>query len=111
MSITIDAIPTIAEAGRNATIAAIRSSLKQRSGKAWSVTGGRGTAWGWITIRAHGEHWMEPETCAELAKLLGKDNVHPQGESVPASLAYYRLALARAVFGNACGFTAEPYWD
>lgn len=38
--------------GRNETIKEIKSALKQRSGKAWSVTGGRGTAWGWITITA-----------------------------------------------------------
>lgn len=37
---------------RNATIKAIRAALKRRSGKAWSVTGGRGTAWGWIHIEA-----------------------------------------------------------
>lgn len=34
------------------TIALIRESLKQRSGKTWSVTGGRGTGYGWITIQA-----------------------------------------------------------
>lgn len=37
---------------RNATITAIRTALQKRSGKAWSVTGGRGTAWGWIHIDA-----------------------------------------------------------
>lgn len=37
---------------RDEAIKAIRSALKRRSGKAWSVTGGRGTAWGWITIDA-----------------------------------------------------------
>ena len=37
---------------RNATIKAIRDALKRRSGKPWSVTGGRGTAWGWIHINA-----------------------------------------------------------
>ena len=37
---------------RAGTIKAIRKSLKRRSGKPWSVTGGRGTAWGWITIDA-----------------------------------------------------------
>src|SRR4026209_1714610 len=35
---------------RNETIKAIKTSLQKRSGKQWSVTGGRGTAWGWITI-------------------------------------------------------------
>jgi hypothetical protein len=37
---------------RNATIKLIRGALQRRSGKAWSVTGGRGTAWGWIHIDA-----------------------------------------------------------
>lgn len=37
---------------RNAVIARIKSALQRRSGKSWSVTGGRGTAWGWITIDA-----------------------------------------------------------
>lgn len=37
---------------RDSAIAAIRTALKKRSGKAWSVTGGRGTAWGWLTIDA-----------------------------------------------------------
>ena len=37
---------------RDSAIAAIRAGLKRRSGKQWSVTGGRGTAWGWITIDA-----------------------------------------------------------
>lgn len=37
---------------RNETIKRIRTALKKRSGKTWSVTGGRGTAWGWLTIDA-----------------------------------------------------------
>jgi hypothetical protein len=37
---------------RNATIHEIKSALQRRSGKTWSVTGGRGTAYGWITIDA-----------------------------------------------------------
>lgn len=37
---------------RNETIKRIRTALKRRSGKGWSVTGGRGTAWGWLTINA-----------------------------------------------------------
>ena len=40
------------EHDKNATIKAIKSALQRRSGKAWSVTGGRGTAWGWIRITA-----------------------------------------------------------
>lgn len=37
---------------RDEAIKAIRVALKRRTGVAWSVTGGRGTAWGWITITA-----------------------------------------------------------
>jgi len=35
---------------RDEAIKRIREGLKSRSGKSWSVTGGRGTAWGWIKI-------------------------------------------------------------
>lgn len=48
----LDSIRAICEQGRDATIAAIKAALKRRSRKSWSVTGGRGTAWGWITIDA-----------------------------------------------------------
>ncbi len=37
---------------RNDAIRLIREALKRRSGKTWSVTGDRGTAWGWINITA-----------------------------------------------------------
>ena len=37
---------------RDEVIKRIRTALKRRSGKSWSVTGGRGTAYGWITIDA-----------------------------------------------------------
>jgi hypothetical protein len=37
---------------RNDAIQLIREALKRRSGKTWSVTGGRGTGWGWIRIQA-----------------------------------------------------------
>jgi hypothetical protein len=35
---------------RDDAISAIRTALRKRSGKAWSVKGGRGTSSGWITI-------------------------------------------------------------
>lgn len=37
---------------RDDAIKRIRAALCRRSGKTWSVTGGKGTAWGWITIDA-----------------------------------------------------------
>lgn len=45
-------IREIANGGRNDVIAAIKTALQKRSGKSWSVTGGRGTAYGWIRIDA-----------------------------------------------------------
>ncbi len=36
---------------RDEAIKRIRAALKRRSGKLWSVTGGRGTSWGWIKHR------------------------------------------------------------
>jgi hypothetical protein len=107
-------IRAIVEQGRDAVIVVIKNALKQRSGKSWSVRGGRGTAWGWIDISAlparKVDYRMTAEDQAELSALLGKD-VHGQGESVAASSEYYRVALARAMFGTAGNFTAEPYWD
>ena len=37
---------------RDETIKRIKTALQKRSGKSWSVTGGRGTAWGWIDIQS-----------------------------------------------------------
>ncbi len=122
---------------RDETIQIIRQALRRRSGKAWSVTGGRGTAWGWITIDApparRTAHWVlktgapdlpenytevinnapghiTPADRAELAKLLGIENTHCQGVSIPASSAHYREYIARAK-GETPTEIAQPYWD
>lgn len=100
---------------RNGTIALIKAALKARSGKSWSVTGGKGTAYGWITIhslpsRRVGYGYLSPEDKAELAALLGLETVHMQGHSVPASSEYYREALERA-HGMPVTKIAQPYWD
>jgi len=73
--------------GRDEAIERIRPALKRRSGKAWSVTGGRGTARGWITVnvppKLRAEHGgMRDEAAAELAALLGIERVHFQGVSI-----------------------------
>lgn len=125
---------------RNEVIARIKKALQRRSGKAWSVTGGRGTAWGWLTIDAPparrtwghrlkagsvtdrpedyeecntgqpGGH-MSPEDREELAKLLGLDKpVHFQGQQVPSSNNHYREYLDRAE-GRTPTVIAQPYWD
>ena len=121
---------------RDDAIARIRAALRARSGKEWSVTGGRGTAWGWITIttpprrrvdaegHAIGEpngrggivgpddvHYMSPVERAELGALLGLANPsHFQGESVPASGDYREEYVARAE-GRTPTVFGHPYWD
>lgn len=123
---------------RNHVIAVIRKALKDRSGKAWSVTGGRGTAWGWIEITAPPARrtWdhrlkpgmpdapenyeeydagrpglnMSPADRAELAKLLGKDSVHYQGESIPAG-SDYRIEYMDRAEGRTPSRIGQPYWD
>lgn len=125
--------------GRDEAIARIRTALRKRSGKAWSVTGGRGTAWGWITVSApprrctwssreigkddRGDsiwEWydtgaptgaMGPADAAELGQLLGLEKpVHHQGESIPASSDYYLEFTDRAE-GRPVRKFGQPYWD
>lgn len=124
---------------RDAVIARIRTALKRRSGRAWSVTGGRGTAWGWITVDVPpakrtwrhrlkegatndgpgnweeydtgqpGGH-MGPADRADLARLLGLDGIHQQGLMIAASSDYYREHIERAETGRS-DVQAKPYWD
>jgi len=125
---------------RNETIKAIKTALQRRSGKTWSVTGGRGTAWGWIEIDApparrtwhrrevgrgdNGEILFEeyddpaqeygytsPAERAELATLLGLDRpVHCQGVSIPAGNDYWQEYVDRAE-GRKPAKCGEQYWD
>jgi hypothetical protein len=92
----------------------LRDALKRRSGRAWSVTNDRGTAWGWITIssqpKARVRGSMTDADREELAKLLGLKTVHHQGESIPAGDDYYREYIQRAETGTATTF-GKPYWD
>lgn len=59
----------------NATVIEIRRALRVRSGKAWSVTRQRGTAYGWINVTAPSSrqtnYQMSAEDTAELGSLFG----------------------------------------
>jgi hypothetical protein len=125
---------------RDDVIKAIRAALKRRSGKAWSVKGGRGTGWGWIQIEAPPARrtygWVlpegapdipdsyrlvdkgQPDGCMgepdknELAELLGleRGQVSYQGVSIPASSDYRQEYLDRAE-GREPSVIGRPYWD
>lgn len=95
-------------------IAAIKSSLRARSHKVWSVKGGTGTAWGWIYITAPKarlrDGGMTDADAAELGELLALGQpAHLQGVYVAASQAHRREYMARAA-GEPFA-VATPYWD
>lgn len=98
---------------RNEAIAEIRKALKARTGRTWSVTGGKGSSWGWITVtappkRSPGYGEMNADDMAVLGKALDMD-VHHQGYMVPASSAHRREAVARAQ--GLPYEVAAAYWD
>jgi len=102
---------------RNEAIQRIRKALKARSGKSWSVTGGSGTAWGWIQIQAPPSRRAEPygytseADRSELGQLLGLEGpVHTQCVSIPASNDYRQEYVDRAE-GRSPAVTGKPYWD
>lgn len=106
--------PRIPSLDRDETIKRIRAALLKRSGKSWSVRGGRGTAWGWIKIDAPPRRCvdgaMTPDDMAELARLLGLKYVHSQGVSIPASSDYRQEYVDRAE-GRPVSVFGKPYWD
>lgn len=101
---------------RDAAIAAIRTALRRRSRQRWSVTGGRGTAWGWITVTAPPARRTEYGSMTEadraaLGELFGLDApAHHQGVSIPAGHDYRREYVDRAE-GRPPSIIAQPYWD
>lgn len=125
---------------RNTAIKAIRAALKRRSGKTWSVTGGRGTGWGWIRIcapraRLTGERvetgdrnftgepsyvfvdtgaytgCMTEADMRELGELLGLGrNAGQQGVSVASSSGHYYEYIARSE-GRRPTTYGKQYWD
>jgi hypothetical protein len=116
----------------------IKNALKQRSGLDWSVTGGKGTAWGWLKIDAPKSRlvcdckatskaeyqagcthdyacYVSREDQAILRELLGfaADSGYPvgwQGVSIPASGGYWEEYIDRAE-GRTPTRYGEVYWD
>src|SRR5215831_14324430 len=126
---------------RDETIKRIRTALQRRSGKQWSVTGGRGTAWGWITIEApparrtwgnrlkanaspaqlpedYEEYdtgqpggYTSPAERAELGKLLGFDQPVHCQGVSIAASSEYYREYTDRAEGRTPAKIAEAYWD
>src|SRR3990167_461879 len=125
---------------RSAVIRRIKVALESRSGKRWSVTGGTGTAYGWLHIDAPPARrtWRDrPRPGATGLGTYAKDwepydSGQPGGSSSPADQAelaallgldridrnvnvaashdYYREYIDRAE-GRVPRKIATPYWD
>lgn len=98
-------------ANERATVAEIKTALRARSGKVWSVTQ---RASGWLTITVPPKRMVDgyitDAECAELAKLLALNYVSRQGVLLPASTAHRREYLQRA-HGITPTEIAHAYWD
>lgn len=80
-----------------------RELLKQRTGQAWSVTIGKGTASSWVRITAAKKRrdeygTMSSHDTALLAAVLGEDHVSRSGVSVSPKRGE-REAILRAIIG------------
>lgn len=102
---------------RDTAISRIRTALRKRTKTAWSVSGGRGTSWGWITItapprrRINGDQMTDADRAALAAALrLELRDVHHQGLNIPASSDYRTEYVDRAE-GRSPSITGRPYWD
>lgn len=108
--------PKIAAAALSRTnlCKAMAAALRERSGKTWSVTGGRGTAYGWIRISAPPKRLdagrLTNEDAAELAALLGKSEPIYYAELVPANNDY-RQEYADRCCGLPPSVIGTPYLD
>ena len=107
--------PNLDGLDRNVAIQRIRTALKQRSGRAWSVKGGTGTAWGWITVSAPPRRLVDGSMTeadrTELGELLGLGKpCHHQGESIPGQTDF-RVEYVDRAEGREPRRRGVPQWD
>lgn len=95
----------------------IKKALRERSGRAWSVSADRGTARGWMHIKATKKYAaneygdLTEEDARLLADLLGlEQQAHHQGVSIMATSNARREYIDRARGVEPCAY-GERYWD
>jgi len=99
---------------REEAIQHLRAALKRRSDRPWSVSGGRGTAYGWIEIQApprrRVDGYTTPEDCAELARIFGLDRpVHFQGLSISPDRRDWHVGRAEETLSHDVAPPPIPY--
>jgi len=98
---------------RTATTKLIKTFLKARTGRTWSVTGSTGTAYGWLHIKAPAARVTDYQTTMDdqvmLALALGLERP-TRDFSVAASTGHWQAALERAAGLEVTGSEAA-YWD
>lgn len=101
-----------ASVDRDTTIAELRTQLRARTGRVWSVKGQRGTAWGWIDITTPPRRRVDGRPPAADVEILVEIFGHMASSgtlSIAASRDHYREALQNA--HNLSPEEAQPYWD
>lgn len=87
---------------RPEAIQRLKVALRERTGRTWSVSGNRGTAWGWIDVRAPkarqvGEFGYLDEAdqlaLGDIFKLMG-GKAHYQGHSIAPDSRSWAVAAA-----------------
>jgi hypothetical protein len=103
---------------RSEAIQLIRGALRERSGKAWSVRGGRGSVWAWIFItalpsRRDQDGAMTADDQAELAALLDLDQrlVGRGGVSISGGGTRYRTEYVARAQGEVPSVFGTPIDD
>lgn len=90
---------------------AIKQALHSRTKTRFSVTHGKGTGYGWISIRVAKASKNPQADAAELRALLGmEEHQWQESFSVAASRAYRQEYYARAK-GEKPTVYGAPYWD
>ncbi len=94
----------------------IKAALRTRTGRAWSVTGGRGTAYGWIHVASFEREFDGWQMTEEHRAILGRI-FHRDGSPVPCQYysidpgnQEYAVALAEGA-ADAQGLYRAPGWD